>query len=144
MDKVGIHCFNSYSLKPVCTVIKRDGSKISTLVLADLDRSFAVCFSHGKIERFTLPDFKPVPTTQEEEEPRIAEKRDKFYAKSIDYILEGPKDQVLAGIQPAKDEQMYQIGVVGTDGKKRKFKIVDKNNRIVKSQKYAHGPGELT
>jgi len=39
---------------------------------------------------------------------------------------------------------MWPIGVVGTDGKKRKFKIIDKHNKIIKGQKYNHGWGELT
>ena len=144
MDKNGIHCFNSYTLKPSCKPIKREGSKITSLVLADLDRSFAVSYSHGKIERFTLPDFKPVAPTMDEETPSLHEKREKFHIKSIDFVLDGVRDQVLAGIVPANTDPMYPVGVVGTDGKKRKFKVVDKNNRIVKGQKYAHGPGDLT
>lgn len=39
---------------------------------------------------------------------------------------------------------MWHIGIAGGDGKKKKFMLKDKNNRVVKGQKYNHGSGELT
>ena len=56
-------------------------------------------------------------------------------------MLERERD---TGPSQAFLEQSYQLGVVGTDNKERKFKVVDRNNRISKGAKYSFGPGELT
>ena len=57
VDRNGIRAFNAYTMKPVCDIIRRDGSKIVDLVFSDLDRSFAIVSTTGKIERFELPSF---------------------------------------------------------------------------------------
>jgi hypothetical protein len=39
---------------------------------------------------------------------------------------------------------LYLIGVAGTQGNTRKFKVVDKANKVFKEMKFDFGPGELT
>ena len=58
VDKNGIRAYNSYTLRQVGDLIRRDGTKLTELVLADLDRAFAVVNTMGKVERWTLPDFE--------------------------------------------------------------------------------------
>ena len=90
VDRNGIRAFNAYTMKPVCDIIRRDGSKIVDLVFSDLDRSFAIVSTTGKIERFELPSFKQIQQIIEDEEEK--KHGDKFHYKSIDFVLEGPKD----------------------------------------------------
>ena len=92
VDKNGIRVFNAYSLKEVTPMIRRDGAKITDLVLADLDRAFAVCGTYGKVERWHLPSFQIMDALPDEEEPGT--KRERFYFRSCDFILDGPKDMV--------------------------------------------------
>lgn len=42
------------------------------------------------------------------------------------------------------NEQSYHLAIVGTDGKEKKFKVINKDNKIVNHQKFSYGKGELT
>lgn len=103
VDKNGIRAYNSYTLKPASDIIRRDGLKLTELVFADLDRAFAIVHTNGKVERFLLPCFSLIEVVNpEEEDPK--ETKEKFIYRSIDFVQEGPKDQVQAGNVTANTE----------------------------------------
>ena len=86
VDRNGIRIFNSYTLKASCDIIRRDGTKIIDLKLADMDRGFAVVHSTGKIERWEIPSFKPIEGGIEDEEEIKGVKKEKFLYRSIDFV----------------------------------------------------------
>jgi len=87
VDRNGIRCFNAYTLKPVCDIIRRDGTKIIDLKLADMDRGFAVVHSTGKIERWELPSFKLIEGGSEDIDEEVkGVKKEKFLYRGIDFI----------------------------------------------------------
>lgn len=128
VERLWIHCFNAYTLELV-SKFKHNGTKALDMVFAEHDRAVALFANDGYIGKWKMPGFNLIAATEETEMGAV---------RAIDFVKPNKGEKV-------KEDEDYSLVVAGkTKDKRQQYKILGRENRILKFQDYKLEDGELT